>query len=170
LRKNKRTIVQCQWRTLVHKVQAEQRLRFEQWVLLQKYFSDCSKYYPWHNPWYSILRQIYAFSVNESSVHNKILEKQISFHVLSATKQPEVSLLQNSSIYRQVNLLHQTCYQKTFINWFLVICTLWQNPPLILDISVILYLEDLAPFLHLGLIYRLTFLDKSNKRSSLYHV
>jgi len=56
------------------------------------------------------LTQIYPFSINESGVHNKIPNKQTSFNFLSATKQREVSLLQNSSIYGQINLSRQTSY------------------------------------------------------------
>jgi len=64
------------------------------------------------------LTQIYSFSVNESGVHIKILNKQISFNFLSATKQGEVSLLQNSSIFKQVNqlltLMDESSYEKIF--------------------------------------------------------
>jgi len=80
--------------------------------LLQKYFSDCTKYYPWHNSW---LTQIYLFYVNESGVHSKILDEQISFNFLSVAKQREVSLLQNSSIYKQVNLLQLKQNQISFL-------------------------------------------------------
>ena len=51
------------------------------------------------------LTQIYHFYVNESGVHAKIPDKQISFNFLSTAKQREVSLLRNSLIYKQINTL-----------------------------------------------------------------
>jgi len=51
------------------------------------------------------LAQIYPFYVNDSGVYTKIFDKQISFNFLSVAKQREVSLLQNSSIYKLANLL-----------------------------------------------------------------
>jgi len=61
------------------------------------------------------LTHIYPFSVNETGVHTKILDKQISFNFLSATKQREVSLLQNSSIYKQVSLLQLKQNQISYL-------------------------------------------------------
>ena len=52
------------------------------------------------------LTQIYPFYVNESGVHTKIMGKPISFNFLSAAKQKEVSQLQSSSIYHQINTIH----------------------------------------------------------------
>jgi len=51
------------------------------------------------------LTQIYPIYVNESGVHTQILGKQISFNFLCAPKWCIVWLFQNSSIYKQVNLL-----------------------------------------------------------------
>jgi len=61
------------------------------------------------------LTQIYPFYVNESSVHNKILDKQISFNFPFAAKQHEVSLLQNSSIYKQINLFQLKQNQISYL-------------------------------------------------------
>ena len=63
-----------------------------------------------------LLTQIYTFQVNESAVHTKILGNHISFNFLSAAKQCEVSLLQNSSIYKQVNLLQLKQNQISYLN------------------------------------------------------
>jgi len=61
------------------------------------------------------LTQIYPFYVNESGVHTKILDKQISFNFLSATKQREVLLLKKSSIYKQINLLQLKQNQISYL-------------------------------------------------------
>ena len=62
------------------------------------------------------LKQIYPFQVNESGVHTKILGNQISFNFHSAAKERKVSLLQNSSIYKQVNLLQLKQNQISYLN------------------------------------------------------
>jgi len=59
------------------------------------------------------LTQIYPFYVNETGVHVKIMEKTISFNFLSAAKQKEISQLQSSSIYKQINTIH---IKKNLIN------------------------------------------------------
>jgi len=62
------------------------------------------------------LTQIYTFTINESAVHTKILDKQTSFNFLSAIKQRKVSLLQNSSICKQVNILQLKQTQITYLH------------------------------------------------------
>ena len=62
------------------------------------------------------LTQIYTFQVNESGVHTKILGNHISFNFLSAAKQHKVSLLQNCSIYKEVNLLQLQQNQISYLN------------------------------------------------------
>ena len=62
------------------------------------------------------LTQIYTFQVNESGVHTKIHGNQISFNFLSAAKQRKVSLLQNSLIYKQINLLQLKQNQISYFN------------------------------------------------------
>ena len=62
------------------------------------------------------LTQIYPIQTNESGVHTKNLGNQISFNFLSAAKQRKVSLLQNSSIYKQVNLLQLKHNQISYLN------------------------------------------------------
>ena len=62
------------------------------------------------------LTQIYTFQVNEPGVHTKILGNQISFNFLSAPKQRKVSLLQNSLIYKQINLLQLKHNQISYLN------------------------------------------------------
>ena len=62
------------------------------------------------------LKQIYPFQVNESGVHTKILGNQISFNFLSVAKQGKVSLLQNSSIYKQANLLQLKQNQISYLH------------------------------------------------------
>jgi len=51
------------------------------------------------------LTQIYPFYVNESGLHTKIMGKTIPFNFLTAAKQKEISDLQSSSIYKQINTI-----------------------------------------------------------------
>jgi len=60
------------------------------------------------------LTQIYPFYVNEIGLHTKIMGKTISFKFLTAAKQREISSIQSSSIYKQINVIHlkQTLIQN----------------------------------------------------------
>jgi len=49
--------------------------------------------------------QIYPFYVNETGVHTKIMGNPITFPFLSSMKQRELSLLQTTSIFKQINTL-----------------------------------------------------------------
>jgi len=90
-------------------------LHSKQWLLLQKYFPDCAKYSHDIILGTPFLAQIYPFYVNESSVHTKILDKQISFNFFSAAKQREVALFKNSSINKQINLLQLKQNQVSYL-------------------------------------------------------
>ena len=53
------------------------------------------------------LTQIHPFYINEIGLHTKIMGKTISFNFLTAAKQKEIARLQSSSIYKQINTIHQ---------------------------------------------------------------
>jgi len=133
--------------------------------LLQKYFPDCAKYSHDIILGTPFLAQIYPFYVNESGVHTKIVDKQISFNFFSAAKQREVPLFKNSSIYKQINLLQLKQNQISYlpegishkrIIHILAALTAFQIFSLIFDNYVIPCIKDLGKILNFGLIYRLT--------------
>ena len=59
------------------------------------------------------LTQIYPFYVDKNGVHAKVLEETITFAFLSSTNQQVISLLQKSSISKQII---NTIFMKDFTN------------------------------------------------------
>jgi len=54
---------------------------------------------------HQFLTQIYPFYVNEVGLHTKIMGRTISFNFLTTAKQKEITHLQSSSIYKQINTI-----------------------------------------------------------------
>ena len=61
------------------------------------------------------LTQIYPFYVNEIGIHIKVMDNSITFPFLSSTRQREISLLQKSSIFRQINTLQLKKNQRSHL-------------------------------------------------------
>ena len=51
------------------------------------------------------LTQIYPFKVDQIGVHTEIMETIISFKFVTPVYQNDLSLLQNTSITRQINII-----------------------------------------------------------------
>jgi len=51
------------------------------------------------------LTQIYPFYVDKNGVHTQVLDPTITFALISSTNQQELSLLQKSSIFTQINAI-----------------------------------------------------------------